>query len=68
MELTVVLFGATVLAIRIGPPRDHTTNGGDGGIISHTGGDFTLAADEVEEYDEEDGEYDPEYDNRIGFH
>jgi hypothetical protein len=61
MELTVVLFGATVLAIRLGPPRDHAEESA-GGIYTQTGGDFSLAAAEAEEEYEE--EYDAEYDNR----
>lgn len=64
MELTVVLFGATVLAIRLGPPRDHAEAAAGNEFFSQTGGEFTLAAAEAEEAYEEEGEYDPEYDNR----
>lgn len=63
MELTIVIFGSTILAIRLGPPRD-LPEAGNGGIYAQTGGDFSLAAAEAEEEYEEEGEYDPEYDNR----
>jgi hypothetical protein len=61
MWLVIKILGAEVLAVGIG-----LTAGDDTAThyIDNSGGSFELVPEETEEWDEEDGEYDPEYDNR----
>ncbi len=60
MWLVIKILGLEVLAVGIGLMDDDDTATR---YIDNTGGAFELAPEEVEEWGDEDGEYDPEYDN-----
>ena len=65
MWFTLKIFGIVILDLTIGlADRDKA---GSDGWISNTGGSFELSPDDQEEeWDGEEGEYDPEYDNTAG--
>ena len=63
MWVTIRLMGVEVVAlgVSIGGADDESATR----YIDNSGGSFELATDDGEEaWDDEDGEYDPEYDNR----
>jgi hypothetical protein len=62
MWLTLRILGVEIFDLTIGC-ADRSEES-ESKFISNTGGSYEIAGEAEPEWDDEDGEYDPEYDNR----